>query len=232
MNLRARWEQIQRWYATRSSREQGLVLVACGLGVVSILYYAVVRPVIAYRKGVAAEIADGLEELERDTKFLGAIDTFRAERAEIKKKLDQAKTRLLPGTNGTLGAAALQERANAVANEKGISVQSTQVMREETAAPYRKVALRLTLSGEPKPLAEFLSTMEYTHQLQVPFIEITRRGVVPGQKGPRTLQVTVEVSGFVVDGKKPEAAGEGDAEGPGAGSADGAHQDRKPAEPS
>lgn len=230
MNVRARWEQVRRWYAARTSREQGLVLLACGLGVVSILYYAVVRPVIAYRKAVAEEIADGLEELERDTKFLGAIDTFRAERAEIKKKLDQAKTRLLPGTNGTLGAAALQERTNAVANEKGISVQSTQVMREETAAPYRKVALRLTLSGEPKPLAEFLSTLEYGQQLQVPFIEITRRGVVPGQKGPRTLQVTVEVSGYVVDGKRPEA-GE-DAEATGAGSADGAHTDHKPVEPS
>jgi len=227
MNLRGRWEQLRRWYAARTSREQGLVLLACGLGVVSILYYAVVRPVIAYRKGVAEEIADGLEELERDTKFLGAIDTFRAERAEIKKKLDQAKTRLLPGNNGTLGAAALQERTNAVANEKGISVQSTQVMREETAAPYRKVTLRLTLSGEPKPLAEFLSSIEYGHQLQVPTIEITRRGVVPGQKGPRTLQVTLEVSGYVVDGKQPQADGE--PEGPGPGSADGAH-DRKPAE--
>jgi len=230
MNLRARWEQVRRWYAARSSREQGLVLMACGLGVVSILYYAAVVPVIAYRKGVAAEIADGLEELERDTKFLGAIDTFRAERAEIKKKLDQAKTRLLPGTNGTLGAAALQERANAVANEKGISVQSTQVMREESAAPYKKVALRLTLSGEPKPLAEFLSAIEYGHQLQVPFLEVTRRGVVPGQKGPRTLQVTVEVSGYVVDGKRPESGDEADAAN--AGSADGAHTDHKPTEPS
>jgi len=229
MNLRARWERLRRWYGGRSSREQGLVLVACGLGVVSILYYAVVRPVIAYRKAVAEEIADGLEELERDTKFLGAIDTFRAERAEVKKKLDQAKTRLLPGTNGTLGAAALQERTNSVANDKGISVQSTQVMREETAGPYRKVALRLTLSGEPKPLAEFLSTLEYGQQLQVPFIEITRRGVVPGQKGPRTLQVTVEVSGYVVDGKRPEGE---EGEPPGAGSADGAHTDHKPAEPS
>jgi len=229
MNLRARWEQIRRWYAARSSREQGLVLLACGLGVVSVLYYAVVRPVIAYRKAVAEEIADGLEELERDTKFLGAIDTFRAERAEVKKKLDQAKTRLLPGTNGTLGAAALQERTNAVANDKGISVQSTQVMREETAAPYRKVALRLTLSGEPKPLAEFLSTLEYVQQLQVPFIEVTRRGVVPGQKGPRTLQVTVEVSGYVVDGKRPEGE---EGEPAGAGSADGAHTDHKPTEPS
>jgi len=229
MNLRARGEQVRRWYTARSSREQGLVLVACGLGVVAILYYAVVRPVIAYRKAVAAEIADGLEELERDTKFLGAIDTFRAERAEIKKKLDQVKTRLLPGTNGTLGAAALQERTNAVANDKGISVQSTQVMREETAAPYRKVALRLTLSGEPKPLAEFLSTLEYGQQLQVPFIEITRRGVVPGQKGPRTLQVTVEVSGYVVDGNRPEGGEDTDASS--AGSADGAHTDHKP-EPS
>ena len=228
MNLRQRWEQVRAWYAARTSREQGLVLVACGIGVVTLLYYAVVRPVIAYRQGVAAEIADGLEQLERDTHFLGAVDTFRAERAELKRKLDQAKTRLLPGTNGTLGAAALQERTNAVASEKGISVQSTQVMREEPAEPFRKVALRLTLSGELKPLAEMLSALEYNQQLQVPFVEITRRGVVPGQKGPRTLQATVEVSGYVLEGKGAEA--EGDNVAP--GSADGAHTGHTPPEPS
>jgi hypothetical protein len=102
-------------------------------------------------------------------------------------------------------------------------------MREESVAPDRKVALRLTLSGEPKPLAEFLSTLEYGQQLQVPFIEVTRRGVVPGQKGPRTLQVTVEVSGYVVDGKRPEEA---EAEAAPPGSADGAHTDRNPPEAS
>jgi hypothetical protein len=208
-----------------------LVLAAFGIGVVTLLYYAMVRPVIAYRKGVAVEIADGLEQLERDTHFLGAVDTFRAERAELKKKLEQAKTRLLPGNNGTLGAAALQERTNAVASEKGIAVQSTQVMREEAAPPFRKVALRLTLSGELKPLTELLSALEFGQQLQVPFVEITRRGVVPGQKGPRTLQATVEVSGYVVDGKRPEAV-ETEPETGAPGSADGAHTERPPPEPS
>ena len=59
---------------------------------------------------------------------------------------------------------------------------------------------------------------------------VTRRGVVPGQKGPRVLQATVEVSGYVVDGKRAETA-EPEGEGAG-GSADGAHTERVPPEAS
>ncbi len=111
---------------------------------------------------------------------------------------------------------ALQEKTNTIAAEKGVTVQSTQVMKEEVVEPFRKVAVRLTLSSELKPLAELLAAIEYGQQLSVPFIEISRRGAVPGQKGPRTLQVSMEVDGFVEGGKKAAEAskteaGDGDA---------------------
>jgi hypothetical protein len=84
-------------------------------------------------------------------------------------------------------------------------------MKEEALDPYRKVAVRLTLSGELKPLADFVSALEFGQQLVVPFIEVSRRGAIVGAKGPRTLQITVEVNGFVQGGKvdagaKPDGA--------------------------
>ncbi len=198
MNWRALWAQVVRWYAARPPRDRRIwggvgVLVA-----LSLLYLGVVKPVIGYRQAVKREIAEGLDQLEHARRFLAAADGLRAERDDQRQKLAQAKQRLLPGSSGTLGAAALQERANSLAAEKGVTVQSTQVMKEEPADPFRKIAIRLTLSGELRPLAELLSGL-----------------AVAGAKGPRTLSATVEVNGYLEgeQAKKAEAEpGEGEGE--------------------
>lgn len=220
-DLRALWERALAWYNGYSQRDRRWilgVLIAVGL---SIVYLGVIEPILDYRKAVGREISDGQFELERAMRFVGAKDTLRAEREDLRKRLTQAKGRLLPGGTATLGAAALQERANALASEKHIAVQSTQVMKEENVDPFRKVAVRLTLSGELEPFAELVSALEYKQQLSVPFVEVSRRGAVAGAKGPRTLSITLEVSGFVqagaagkADGAEAEAAtaaGEGTA---------------------
>lgn len=221
IHLRALWERALTWYRGYSERDRRVILGILVATALSLVYIGVVEPVLAYRQAVGKEIAEGQERLERAMRFLGAKESLRAEREELRKRLTQLKARLLPGGTATLGAAALQERANALASEKGIAVQSTQVMKEEPAEPFRKVAVRLTLSGELKPLAELISGLEYGQQLNIPFIEVSRRGAVAGAKGPRTLAATVEVSGFVqggaarVDTAEAEtgAAAEGQGEG-------------------
>jgi len=191
------------------------VLVA---SLASVAYLGVVQPVIDYRRAVAQEVAEQQEALERAMRFLGAKDTLRAEREDLRKRLTQAKQRLLPGGTGTLGAAALQERANALALEMGITVQSTQVLKEEAVDPFRKVGIRLTLSGELKPLAELIAGLEIGQQLSLNLVEVSRRGAVAGPKGPRMLTSTVEVSGFVQEGAKTEKV---EGTGDGGGAADG-----------
>lgn len=217
MNLRAMWTSLRAWYGGHSSRDRRILLGLGTIAVLALAWVGVVDPLRAYRRRVAEEIAEGQEQLERAARFVGAIDSLRAERDDLQKRLDAAKGRLLTGDSGTLGAAALQERANALAAEKQITVQSTQVMREEQAEPFRKVAVRLTLTGELRPFADFVSGLEYgPQQLTIPFVEVTRRGAVPGAKGPRTLSATVEVGGYLLATAKektpePEPA-EGEAE--------------------
>lgn len=206
--LRALWARAVRWYQGHSQRDRRII-AAVGIAVgLYLLDIVLVEPVRAYRQGVADEIAAGQEQLERAARFTAAAPALRAERDELRRKLDQARGRLLPGDTATLGAAALQDKTNSIAAEKGLTVQSTQVMKDEAADPFRRVAVRLTLSAEPKPLAEFLSAVEYTQQLSIPFIEVSRRGATPGKTGPRTLQATVEVSGYVQQGKSGKAGGE------------------------
>jgi Tfp pilus assembly protein PilO len=212
-DVRALWDRALTWYRNHSERERRVilgVLIAVGL---SLVYVGVVEPILDYRKDVVAQIDADHATLEKSTKLAATKEARKAERDDLKKRLAQAKTRLLPGGTVTLGAAALQERTNSLAQEKGISVQSTQVMKEAEADPFKKVSVRLTLSGELNPLAEFVSGVEYAQQLAIPFIEISRRGAVAGAKGPRTLSVTVEVSGFVQGGTGGKAEG---AEGEGA----------------
>ena len=238
MNVGAFWASLKAWFASHSTRDRRIML---GLGAVillSLVWIGIVDPLRAYRASVADEIAEGQTQLETAARFVGAIDSLRAEHAELTKRLNEAKARLLPGDSGTLGAAALQERANALAAEKNITVQSTQVMREETQEPFRKVAVRLTLTGELKPFADLVAGLEYgPQQLTIPFVELTRRGAVPGAKGPRTLSATVEVGGYLLASAKatePEPAeGEGEASGPGEPEATaGAEAPAKPADES
>jgi type II secretory pathway component PulM len=192
-----------RWYATHSTRDRRILLGVVVAALASAVFVGVIDPLRTYRRHVGEEITEGQEEIERSARFLGAADGLRAERDQLKKRLEDAKTRLLPGDSGTLGAAALQERVNAIATTRGVTVQSTQVMREEAADPFRKVSVRLTMSGELKPFAEFLSGLEYgPQQLTVPFAEVSRRGAVAGAKGPRMITATVEVSGYLRGSEK------------------------------
>jgi type II secretory pathway component PulM len=208
MNVRGLWAAVLRWYATHSGRDRRVLLGVVGAAVGSLVFVGVIDPLRTYRRHVADEITDGQEELERAVRFLAAADTLRTERDQLRKRLEDARSRLLPGDSGTLGAAALQERANSLAAAHSITVQSTQVMREEAADPFRKVSVRLTLSGELRPFAEFVSALEFgPQQLNIPFVEVSRRGAVAGAKGPRTLSATVELSGYLrgaEKGKKPE----------------------------
>src|SRR5205823_5009529 len=175
VNLRQLWAAAGRWYAAHSARDRRVLAGIGALAALSLLYVAAVKPLIHYRQRVKTEIEEGQDQLEHAARFLAAADALRAERDELRQRLAQAKERLLPGSSGTLGAAALQERANSLAAEKGITVQSTQVMKEEPVEPFRKIALRLTLSGELKPFAELLSGLEYgPQQLTIPFVELSR----------------------------------------------------------
>jgi type II secretory pathway component PulM len=226
LDFRAAWAAIRRWYEGHSTRDRRIVLAVVGLVVLSLVYVAVIDPLRAYRRGIAEEIAEGQDQLERGARFLGALDTLRAERAEARSRLEKAKQRLLPGNTATLGAAALQERVNTLASEKGISVQSTQVLKEEVAEPFHKVGVRLVISGEMRPFADFLAGLEYSQQqLFLPFVEMNRRGAVAGAKGPRTLSATVEVSGYLLalaePEEKPAASESGEGEGEGAPQAEG-----------
>ena len=106
---------------------------------------------------------------------------------------------LVPGDTPTLAAAALQDRVSALASEKKVSVQTTQVLKDEPLGPFRQVSLRVTASGELHDLADFLTALEFGPlRVSIPFIELSRRGAMVRKQGVgRTVSATIQVSGVV-----------------------------------
>src|SRR6185503_19832484 len=97
VNLRALWASLRAWYAGHSTRDRRILLGLVTVVGLSLLWVGVVDTLRAYRRQVAEEIAEGHEHLERAARFVGAIDSLRSERDDLRKRLDAAKGRLLTG---------------------------------------------------------------------------------------------------------------------------------------
>ena len=79
-----------------------------------------------------------------------------------------------------------------------MSLQTTQVMKDEAVGSFRKVSLRITASAELRHLAEFLTDLEFGQlRVSIPFIELNRRGGVRVGNSGRSVSATLEVSGIV-----------------------------------
>jgi hypothetical protein len=204
VTLRARvaeaWAPVARWYAGYSRRDQRIILGVAVVAGLSFLYVGPVEMMREYRREVVEQTADGQQQVERALRTLRGVEGLRRERDELKQRLKAARENLLPGGSGTLGAAALEERASQLASEKGVEVRTKQVMREEVAGPFRRVAVRLTLAGDVGAIGGMLAGLEYDNHFTVPFMELSRRGALVGTNVPRTLTATIEVAGYVTSG--------------------------------
>lgn len=140
----------------------------------------------AQRLATARRLAARAPDTQKE--FEGLQGRYRATVAE-----------LVPGDTPTLAAAALQDRVSALAAEKKVSVQTTQVLKDEPLGPFRQVSLRITASGEIHDLADFLTSLEYGPlRINIPFIELSRRGAMVRKQGVgRTVSATIQVSGVV-----------------------------------
>ena len=82
-----------------------------------------------------------------------------------------------PGDTPTLAAANLQNTLHSLAGEKGVEIQSTQVMRDDAVGDFRRIAVRITVTGDLKQVADFLAGVEHgPTRVLIPFLEISRRG--------------------------------------------------------
>ena len=201
MNWRVQWTRL-------STRERMLIAAAGAVLGLALLRFLVLSPFLAYRESLRDEIAAHRDMLENARGYLARAGEVTSQHEMLRARYKEIHAQLVPGDTPTLAAASLQDMLHSLAAEKGINIQSTQVMREETVGDFRRVAVRITVTGELRSLAEFLAGVEYgPRRVSIPFLEISRKGAVLRGQSVRALAATVEVSAFL-QGSKDEAAPE------------------------
>lgn len=191
MNWRLRWVRL-------SPREQRLIIAAGAVLGLALVRFLIVSPFLAYREGLRDEIVEHREMLENAHRYLARAPEVTRQRDLLRARYRELRTQLVPGDTPTLAAASLQDTLHSVAVEKGVTIQSTQVMREDTVGAFRRISVRITATGELRQLAEFLTAVEYgPRRVTLPFMEISRRGAVLRGQSARALAATIEVAGFL-----------------------------------
>lgn len=188
----------REWWARISSRERTLIGAALAVLGLALIRFLIISPFFAYRESLQDEITSHREMLQNDQAYLARSTDVARHLEMLRTRYREAHAQLIPGDTPTLAAASLQDTLHQLASEKGITIQSTQVMREETVGEFRRIAVRLTVTGELRQLAEFLAGVEFgPKRLSVPFLEITRRGAVLRGQSARALAATIEVNAFL-----------------------------------
>jgi type II secretion system (T2SS) protein M len=201
----------------RSSSRQEQLYVLLGAVVFLVVLRFAIGWMMDYRAGVKDDIQLSAQRLATARRLAARAPDTEKNLAGLQERYKQTVAQLVPGDTPTLGAAALQDRISSLASEKNVSVQTTQVMKEESIGSFRRVTLRVTANAELRQLADFLTSLEFGQlRVTIPFIELSRRGAVVRQANtPHTVSATLEVAG-IVQGSALKAA-EGGAPAAGAG---------------
>jgi hypothetical protein len=200
MTLRERW-------AAFSPRERYLVLGALAIALLVVIRYAPV-PSFGSLTSSGEENWVQLQKIENYQKILGRSDAAEKQLQELQERYDAARNRLVPGSTPTQVGAALQGKLSQMASDAGLNVLSSQILKDETYGDFRRVGVRMTLSGELDGVTKMLSAIETgPADVSVTLLEINRklgasrrpptaRGAAP-LSAAATLTATLEVKTFM-----------------------------------
>ena len=192
--LREAWQRL-------SARERTLAGLACGALLLVALRYGVVAPYLAYTTQLE-------ERIERDVQRLAKMQRQRDRAAEVQRRMRSlekqfaaAYDQLVPGETPTLAAAQLQERVQTFADRSGLTLVTTQVMREQSLGSLRQTRVQMTFRGDTPAIADFLAWVEYEDWL----LSVSRLDIGTSQRRRRRrrqaarppLTITLEVEGIM-----------------------------------
>ncbi len=198
MRLDGLWEAWQRL----STRERVLAGLACGALLLVVLRYGVIAPYLVYTTQLG-------ERTERAVQRLAKMQRQRDRAAEVQqrmrvleKQFTAAYDTLVPGETPTLAAAQLQERVQTFADRSGLTLVTTQVMREKSLGSLRKTRMQMTFRGDTPAVADFLAQVEYEDWL----LSVSRLDIGTSKRRRRRrrhqvarppLTITLEVEGVM-----------------------------------
>ena len=206
MTLKERW-------AAFSQRERYLVMGAGATALIVLVRYAPLPALSSLTSGGEEDAWVQLQKIENYQKILSRSDGADKRSQELRERYEAAKTRLVPGETPTQVGAALQGRLSTMATDAGLNVLSSQILKDEQVGDFRRVGVRLTLSGELEGVTQMLSAIETgPSDVEVTLLEVNRKlgttrrtptptgrstTAAPPPAAAATLTATLEVKTFM-----------------------------------
>lgn len=202
MQLGAVWAVWQRL----SARERRLAGFAVGALLLVGIRYGIIAPYLSYTVRLEATIERDLRRVAKMQRRQARNDQVQERVQTLEKRFSVAQQQLVPGETPTLAAGNLQAHIQTLAEQSGLQIVTTQVMREDTLGSFRKTAVQMTFRGDTPAIAKFLSGVEYGEWLlAVSRLDVRstgrhgvrRRRVRSTQKKRPPLTITLEVEGIM-----------------------------------
>jgi general secretion pathway protein M len=173
----------------------GLLLLALGSA-----YLLLVAPVLDLYAERQASLEDRRMVLPRLLAATDELPTLRARVARLRAAANLRKV-TLAGASDAIASADLESRIDALANAAGATIGSTEALPAEPRGDYRRIGLRLALSGSYQTLVKLVARIEAaTPPLIVDNLQIhgvLRRPGLPQDGGEDTdLDAGFDVFGF------------------------------------
>ena len=191
--LREAWQRL-------SARERTLAGLACGALMLVVFRYGVIAPYLAYTTQLEERIERDVQRLAKMQRQRDRAAAVRQRMRLLEKQFTAAYDTLVPGETSTLAAAQLQERVQSFADRSGLTLVTTQVLRDKALGSLRKTAVKMTFRGDTPAMADFLARVEYEDWL----LSVSRLDIGTSKRRRRRRQaarppltITLEVEGIM-----------------------------------
>lgn len=179
-----------------TGRRGQLLAVALALAVLAALYLIVAAPLI----GLFAERQGMIEtRLLLLPRLQAAADELPALRAGVARLRAGGRTRqlTLDGATDALASANLESRLDAFARSVGATIGSTEMLPTASRGPYRRIGLRVILTGTYETLVKWLAKLA-TAQPPLIVDNLQMHGLLaqPGMRTAGTIDAGIDVYGF------------------------------------
>jgi hypothetical protein len=165
----------ERWTAF-SPRERYLLIAAVVVALIVVARYSPLGSLGSLSFSDADDRWVQIRKIENYQKILARSAAVEVQGRLLRERYETAQQRLLAGATPTQVGAELQGRISSMAGDAGLNVLSSQILKEEDTDDFRRVGVRLTLSGELDGVARLLSAIESGNAtMGVTLLEINRK---------------------------------------------------------
>lgn len=179
-----------------TGRPARLLALSLLIVMLAVLYLLLVAPVLGLYRERAALLEQRLMLAPRLNGAAAEVPALRA-RLTASSARSRARKITLDGASDAIASANLESRIDALASEVGATVGSTESLPAKVVGSYRRIGLRVVLSGSYETLVGLLTALaDTTPPLVVDDLEIHGMILPLSRRSNSTLNVSLNIYGL------------------------------------